>query len=102
MLYPTKGDARKAPGNQAGVDRVEAVEETGKPGLRSGGGARVDVLRRTSEERVGPVRPDLHVLVVDRAIVLRSGVDSDRLLFLDGGGIGSGHFVGEFDKKCKY
>lgn len=74
MVGLAKGDARKAVGQEAEVDGVEAVEEAGGPWLGVGRGLGVDVLARLAQDLVHLLLPVLDILVVDRAavVVLRS------------------------------
>lgn len=69
----TERHTRHAAGDEARVDGVDAVEEAGEPGLRTGGGARVEVLRGAGEDVLGAVGPQLDVLVVNGAAVGGSG-----------------------------
>ena len=79
----TEGNARNAAGDQASIDRVEALEETRVPrlGLRRGLG--VDVLAGARQDIVESVLPVLEVVVVNRTIVVlllsRGGHCEERL-----------------------
>jgi hypothetical protein len=95
-----KGHARQAAGNEAGVDRVEAVEETGEPGLRALGRLGVDDLGGLGEEVVEAVLPVLDVTVVDGAGIRgagsggRSRRGGSAGLGLDSGLDWGGHYYG--------
>lgn len=58
-------DARQAVGDQAGVNGVEAVKETGEPSLRTLGGLGVDDFARTRENIIEAVLPVVHVDLVN-------------------------------------
>ena len=70
MVGLAKGDARKAVGQEAEVDGVEAVEETSSPWLGAGRRLGVDVLARLAQDLVHSLLPVLDILVIDRAVVV--------------------------------
>jgi hypothetical protein len=67
-----ESDAGKAVGNEACVDRVEAREEAGVPGLGTLSGLLLDDLAGGLEDGVGAGDPVLDVIVVDGAGLGRS------------------------------
>lgn len=77
-----EGNARNAACDQAGIDRVEALKETGVPRLGLGRRLLVDVLARAGQDIVETVLPVLEVVVVDGTVVV--------LLRSSGGGSGRG------------
>lgn len=77
-----EGNARNATGDQAGIDGVEALKETGVPRLGLGRRLLVDVLARAGQDIVESVLPVLEVVVVDGTVVV--------LLRSSGGGSGGG------------
>jgi len=96
----SEGNARQAAGNEAGINRVEAVEETGEPGLRALRRLGVDDLGGLGEEVVEAVLPVLDVTVVDGAGLRGAGSGGGSWwggsagLGLDSGLDWGGHYYG--------
>lgn len=70
VMRLAKGDARKAVGNEAGINGVEAVEEAGVPALRGLRRLGVDDLTRARQDVVEAVLPVVEVLLIDGAVVV--------------------------------
>lgn len=60
-----KSDTRNTAGDEAKVDRVEAVKQVRGPTDSAGWGSRVDVLARTRQHIVESILPVVHISIAD-------------------------------------